>query len=122
MNSSENAVNRLTGSHTDQATHTPAYKETAAARTPEAIRTLRNLILLRQKLDSIDPELLGHLIDSVPEGLARATERREPPGLFSLAQKFSSKESRRGLMAAAEILETFGRRLSSLSSEGEPVH
>ena len=29
MNSSENAVNRLTGSHTDQATHTPAYKETA---------------------------------------------------------------------------------------------
>jgi formate dehydrogenase major subunit len=29
MNSSENAVNRLTGSHTDRATHTPAYKETA---------------------------------------------------------------------------------------------
>jgi uncharacterized protein YjgD (DUF1641 family) len=91
------------------------------ARTPEAIRTLRNLILLSKKLDSIDPELLGHLIDSVPEGLARATERTEPLGLFSLAQKFSSKESRRGLVAAAEILETFGRRLSSLSSEGEPT-
>ena len=29
MNSSVNAVNRLTGSHTDRATHTPAYKETA---------------------------------------------------------------------------------------------
>src|SRR5262249_5093295 len=29
MNSSEHAVNRLTGSHTDHATHTPAYKETA---------------------------------------------------------------------------------------------
>jgi len=29
MNSSERAVNRLTGSHTDYATHTPAYKETA---------------------------------------------------------------------------------------------
>jgi formate dehydrogenase major subunit len=29
MNSSDNAVNRLTGSHTDRATHTPAYKETA---------------------------------------------------------------------------------------------
>jgi formate dehydrogenase major subunit len=29
MNSSEHAVNRLTGSHTDYATHTPAYKETA---------------------------------------------------------------------------------------------
>ena len=29
MNSSEIAVNRLTGSHTDRATHTPAYKQTA---------------------------------------------------------------------------------------------
>jgi formate dehydrogenase major subunit len=29
MNSTENPVNRLTGSHTDPATHTPAYKETS---------------------------------------------------------------------------------------------
>lgn len=29
MNSVENAVNRLTGSHTDAVTHTPAYKETS---------------------------------------------------------------------------------------------
>ena len=29
MNSSESPVNRLTGSHTDPVTHTPAYKETS---------------------------------------------------------------------------------------------
>lgn len=29
MNSTEIPVNRLTGSHTDPVTHTPAYKETA---------------------------------------------------------------------------------------------
>jgi formate dehydrogenase major subunit len=29
MNSTERVVNRLTGSHTDPATHTPAYKETS---------------------------------------------------------------------------------------------
>jgi formate dehydrogenase major subunit len=29
MNSSENPVNRLTSSHTDAATNTPAYKETS---------------------------------------------------------------------------------------------
>jgi formate dehydrogenase major subunit len=29
MNSTEQPVNRLTGSHTDKATHTPAYKETS---------------------------------------------------------------------------------------------
>jgi formate dehydrogenase major subunit len=29
MNSTEEPVNRLTGSHTDKVTHTPAYKETS---------------------------------------------------------------------------------------------
>jgi formate dehydrogenase major subunit len=29
MNSTESPVNRLTGSHTDAVTHTPAYKETS---------------------------------------------------------------------------------------------
>jgi formate dehydrogenase major subunit len=29
MNSTESPVNRLTSSHTDPATHTPAYKETS---------------------------------------------------------------------------------------------
>jgi uncharacterized protein YjgD (DUF1641 family) len=89
------------------------------AKTPEAIRTIRNLILLSKKLDSIDPELLGGLIDSVPEGLARAAKRTGPPGLLALLQKFTSKESRRGLAAAAEILEVFGRRLGSGLPDGK---
>ena len=33
MNSIEEPVNRLTSSHTDRATHTPAYKETAVSMT-----------------------------------------------------------------------------------------
>ena len=90
------------------------------AKTPEAIRTIRNLILLSKMLDSIEPELLGHLVDSVPEGLAQAAKRTEPPGLFSLVQKLSSKESRRGLAAAAEILEAFGKRLGSASRRAKP--
>jgi formate dehydrogenase major subunit len=31
MNSSESPVNRLTSSHTDPVTHTPAYKETSVS-------------------------------------------------------------------------------------------
>jgi uncharacterized protein YjgD (DUF1641 family) len=90
------------------------------AETPDAIRRIRNLILLSQKLDSIEPELLGHLIDSVPEGLAKASAKRtEPPGLFSLVQRFTSKESRRSLAVAAEILETFGSRLGPGSADGK---
>jgi uncharacterized protein YjgD (DUF1641 family) len=84
------------------------------AKTPDVIRRIRNLILLSNKLDSIEPELLGHLIDSVPEGLAKASAKQpESPGLFSLVQKFSSKESRRALAVAGEILESFGSRLGS---------
>ncbi len=89
------------------------------AKTPESIRTIRNLILLSKKLDSIDPELLGRLIDSVPKGLEQATKRTEPPGLLSLMQKFSSKDSRRGLAAAAEILETFGQSLGPGLPKGQ---
>jgi uncharacterized protein YjgD (DUF1641 family) len=82
-------------------------------RTPEAIRTIRNVILSSKMLGSIEPELLGHAVNSISEGLALGAAKAEPPGLFSLVQKLSSKESRRGLAAAAEILETFGRRLGS---------
>jgi uncharacterized protein YjgD (DUF1641 family) len=85
------------------------------AKTPDAIRRIRNLILLSQKLDSIEPELLGHMIDSVPEGLAKASARREPPGFISLAKKFTSQDSRRALAVAAEILEIFGKRLNSVT-------
>jgi uncharacterized protein YjgD (DUF1641 family) len=90
------------------------------AKTPEAIRRIRNLLLLSQKLDSIEPEVLGHLIDSVPEGLAQTSAKgTEPPGLFSLVRKFTSKDSRRGLAAAANILEIFGKRLGiPLRKEG----
>jgi uncharacterized protein YjgD (DUF1641 family) len=81
-------------------------------KTPEAIRTIRNVILSSKMLGSIEPELLGHAINSISEGLALGAAK-SPPGLFSLVQKLGSKESRRGLAAAAEILETFGRRLGS---------
>jgi uncharacterized protein YjgD (DUF1641 family) len=89
------------------------------ANTPEAIRMIRNGLLLGKMLGSIEPELLGHLVDSVPAGLAQAAKRTESPGLFSLVQKLSSRDSRRGLAAAAEILEAFGKHLGSASPEGQ---
>jgi uncharacterized protein YjgD (DUF1641 family) len=90
------------------------------ANTPEAIRMIRNGLLLSKMLGSIDPELLGRLVDSVPAGLAQTSAKRtESPGLFSLVQKLNSKDSRRGLAAAAEILEAFGKHLGSASPKGE---
>jgi len=82
------------------------------AKTPEAIRTVRNLLLLSKVLGNIEPELLDVIVRSVPEGLAQVSAKRsETPGLFSLLQKFCSKDSRRAMGAAVGLLESVGKGL-----------
>src|ERR1700678_26783 len=81
--------------------------ETANA--PENIRAVRNLILLSKLLGSIDPDLLGRVADSIPEGLAQASDTSaKAPSLLSLLQKFNSQDSRRGMAFAAGLLESLG--------------
>jgi uncharacterized protein YjgD (DUF1641 family) len=87
------------------------------AETPETIRMIRNVMLLTRTLGSIEPELLKRVVDFVPHGVAKASAKQtEPLGLLSLVRKFNSKDSRRGLAVAAEILETFGRHLDDGAS------
>jgi uncharacterized protein YjgD (DUF1641 family) len=82
------------------------------AKTPEAIRSVRNLLLLSQLLGNIEPELLGVIVRSIPEGLAQVSAKRSAaPGLFSLLQKFCSKDSRRAMGVAVELLESVGKGL-----------
>ena len=84
------------------------------AKTPEAIRSVRNLLLLSQLLGNIEPELLGAIARSIPEGLAQASAKRsETPGLFSLLLKFFSRDSRRAMGATAELLESVGKGLKA---------
>jgi uncharacterized protein YjgD (DUF1641 family) len=88
------------------------------AKTPEAIRSVRNLLLLSQVLGKIEPELLGVIVRAIPEGLAQVSAKRsEAPGPFSLLQKFCSKDSRRAMGAAAELLECVGKGL-----DHSPIH
>src|SRR5260221_10279192 len=91
------------------------------ARTPEAIRSVRNLLLLSKGLGEIEPELLDVVVRAIPEGLAQISAKRsETPGLLSLLQKFRSQDSRRAMGAAAELLESVGRNLkpSALTETG----
>src|ERR1700680_1087693 len=88
------------------------------ARTPEAIRAIRNLLFWRQILGSIEPEWFKGIFKALPEGIAQATaERDQPRGLFRLLRRLSSKDSLRGLAAALDFLQAFGRHLHS--SEGQ---
>jgi uncharacterized protein YjgD (DUF1641 family) len=86
-------------------------------RTPEAIRAIRNLLFWRQILGSIEPEWFKGVFQAIPEGIARATaERDQPVGLFSLLRRITHKDSLRGLAAAVDFLQAFGRHLHSLES------
>jgi len=85
-----------------------------AAKTPDTIRGIRNLIYWRRILGSIEPEWFRSLFQAIPEGISQATaERDRPTGLFKLLWRMRSKESLRGLAAAVDFLESFGRHLPS---------
>ena len=87
------------------------------ARTPEAIRAIRSLLFWRRILGSIEPEWFKGIFQAIPEGIAQATaERDQPVGFFGLLRRLSNKDSLRGLAAAIDFLQAFGRHLHSLES------
>lgn len=87
------------------------------AKTPEAIRAIRNLLFLRQVLGSIEPDWFKGLFQAIPEGIAQATaERDQPVSIFGVLRRLTSKDSLRGLAAAIDFLQAFGRHLHSLES------
>ena len=87
------------------------------ARTPESIRAIRNLLFWRQILGSIEPEWFKGIFQAIPEGIAQATaERDQPVSFFRLFRRLSNKDSLRGLAAAIDFLQAFGRHLHSLET------
>jgi len=83
-------------------------------KTPQAIRAIRNLLFWRQILGSIEPEWFKGIFKAIPEGIAAATaEREKAVGLFTLLRRLTSKDSLRGLAAALDFLQAFGRHLQS---------
>jgi uncharacterized protein YjgD (DUF1641 family) len=88
------------------------------ARTPKAIRGVRNLLFWRRTLGSIEPEWFKGIFQAIPEGIAQATaERERPVSFFGLLRRLSNKDTLRGLAAAIDFLEAFGRHLQSSESQ-----
>ena len=86
-------------------------------KTPEAIRAIRNLLFWRRILGSIEPEWFKGIFKAIPEGIAEATAEREKPiGLFTLLRRLMNKDSLRGLAAAMDFLQAFGRHLQSAAN------
>jgi uncharacterized protein YjgD (DUF1641 family) len=83
-------------------------------KTPEAIRAIRNLLFWRQILGGIEPEWFKGIFKAIPEGIAEATAEKEKAiGIFGLLRRLLSKDSLRGLAAAIDFLQAFGRHLQT---------
>jgi uncharacterized protein YjgD (DUF1641 family) len=79
---------------------------------PEAVDALRNLLVLSKVLSSVNPDVLHRVLSGVPEALAQRPEE-DPPSLFAIFRRMSSKDSRRSLAAAVTVLEKAGKGLES---------
>lgn len=84
-----------------------------AAKSPESIQGIRNLIVLVKLLAEIDPEQLKRMTQTVPAALKSVSQNPEPPSLLKLGlQMLWNKDARRGLAAMNAMLEAFGSKIA----------
>jgi len=86
-----------------------------ATKTPEAIRGIRNLLILTKTFGAIDPELLKKFAEAVPDALACAAkaQEKEPPGFWEVLRIVRSRNLRRGLAVMNSVLEALGKSFST---------
>ncbi len=87
-----------------------------ASNTPEAIRGLRNLIILAKIADNMQPELLEGLAKAIPESVAQA-KTEKPFGTWQMLKKMGSQDTRRALTIMMKLLEALGKGLGSGKSK-----
>jgi uncharacterized protein YjgD (DUF1641 family) len=85
-----------------------------AARAPESVRAVRNLLVLLKMLGAIDPDLFDGFALGLPKAIEHAREQgKEPPSLLAILNKFRSRDLRRGLVAVNALLEAWGKEFFS---------
>jgi uncharacterized protein YjgD (DUF1641 family) len=82
------------------------------AKSDEAIRAIRNAIILGKILGAINPDVLQSVAIAVSETLGCYEKPIiEPPGLFSLLFEFRHKELRRSMALLNKFLESLGNQI-----------
>ena len=82
------------------------------AKSDEAIRAIRNAIILGKILGAIDPDVLQSVAVAVGETLGCYEKPIiEPPGLLSLLGQFRHKELRRSMALLNKFLESLGNQI-----------
>jgi uncharacterized protein YjgD (DUF1641 family) len=83
-----------------------------AAKSDDAIRAIRNAIILGKILGSINPDVLQSVAVAVSETMGCFEKPTiEPPGIVSLMFQFSHKELRRSMALMNKFLESLGNQI-----------
>lgn len=89
-----------------------ASKLAEGADSEQSLRAIRNGLSLLSILASIDPALLQGISKSWTEASGRHRDNKaDPPGMWSLLRRMTSRESRRALATILDGLEAMGRML-----------
>jgi len=83
-----------------------------AADEPEVIHGIRNFIILTKLFGTLNPKLLEHLAQAVPQALVDA-KTEKPLSLPALIFKLSNQDTRRILTIMTRVVESLGKDLSS---------
>jgi len=84
----------------------------AGANSTEAIRVMRNAMILGKMLGSIDPEVLQGTCEAVSKTFGNARSvAYEPPSLFGLFTSFASRDLRRGMGLINSLLKNLAYEL-----------
>ncbi|WP_263350998.1 DUF1641 domain-containing protein [Acidicapsa acidisoli] len=84
----------------------------AGANSPEAIRIMRNGIILAKMLGSIDPEVLHGTCEAISQTFGNAKSvAYEPPSLFALFTALASRDLRRGMALISTLLKNLAYQL-----------
>jgi uncharacterized protein YjgD (DUF1641 family) len=83
---------------------------TTALNTPEAIRGIRNFLLLTKFFATIPPEVLNGLVQTATEGAARE-QSHEAPSLLQLMRRMNSENTRHTLAVMLDLIEGVGKRI-----------
>ncbi|MGH9698046.1 MAG: DUF1641 domain-containing protein [Candidatus Acidiferrales bacterium] len=85
-----------------------------AAKSPESVRAIRNILILGKTLAAIDPAALESFAKALPQANAQSNARpaAPAPSIWSLLRQFGNKDVRRGIAAVNRLLEAWGKSLS----------
>jgi uncharacterized protein YjgD (DUF1641 family) len=83
-----------------------------AAKTPEAIRAVRNFVVMSKMAASLETGLLEDVAHAMQTDLSKANAP-EPLGLWQLFKKLRNKDTRRALTALTCVLESMGKSLGA---------